>query len=77
MSEKQKQIDDMWWSIQDIIGPASDWPQWIKDLFFTRNLNHAQRPLICAFIVFNGLNPEVNNSFLKYFSTVLTLPTIE
>lgn len=49
----------IWEDIQDIIAPANEWPQWIKELFFTRNLNHAQRPLISAFIVYNGLNPEV------------------
>lgn len=59
MANKQKEIDQTWEDIQDIIGPAKDWPEWIRKLFFTRNLNHAQRPLISAFIVFNGLNPEV------------------
>lgn len=59
MTDRQKKIDKEWWFIQDIIGPAGEWPQWIRNLFFTKNLNHAQRPLICAFVVFNGLNPEV------------------
>lgn len=56
---KRQMIDDMWDTIQDIIGPANKWPKWLKDLFFTKNLNHAQRPLICAFVIFNGLNPQV------------------
>lgn len=55
MSKKEKE----WILIQDVIGPANKWPKWITDLFFTKNLNHAQRPLISAFVIFNGLNPEV------------------
>lgn len=57
---KKQEIDDLWFTIQDLIGPAASWPKWIRDLFFTRNLNHAQRPLICAFVIFNGLDPVVS-----------------
>lgn len=39
---KQQKIAEMWEDIQDIIGPANKWPKWLKDLFFTKNLNHAQ-----------------------------------
>ena len=49
----------MWWDIQEIIGPAGYWPKLLLNLFLKKNLNHAERPLICAFAVFNGLNPEV------------------
>ena len=62
------EIDKLWWEIQDIIGPAGEWPKFLVNLFFTRNLSHAQRPLICAFVIYNGLNPEVNNSKFLYFS---------
>ena len=55
-----KKSDQLWWEIQDIIGPAGYWPKWITDLFFTRFLNHAQRPLICSFVIYNGLNPDVS-----------------
>lgn len=64
MANRQQQINTEWWFIQDLIGPANEWPDWIRRLFFTRNLNHAQRPLICAFVVFNGLNPEVCKIFI-------------
>lgn len=60
MNDKAKKINETWETIQEILAPAKEWPKWIADLFFTKNLNHAQRPLICAFIVFNGLDPEVN-----------------
>lgn len=59
MAQKRESKEEMWETIQDIIGPAKEWPEWIARLFFTKNLNHAQWPLISAFIVFNGLNPEV------------------
>ena len=52
-------VDQLWFEIQDIIGPAKNWPEWIFKLFFTRNLDHSKRPLICAFVIFNGLNTEV------------------
>lgn len=64
MSKKLTEKEELWDTIQDIIGPANQWPEWIRNLFWTRNLNHAQRPLISAFIIFNGLNPEV--SLTKY-----------
>lgn len=54
-TEKEKQ----WFFIEDIIGPSQEWPAWIIALFLGKNLNHAQQPLLCAFVVFNGLNPEV------------------
>lgn len=41
---------------------SSKWPKLIADLFFTKNLNHAQRPLISAFVIYNGLNPEIATS---------------
>ena len=55
------EIDKLWCEIQDIIGPAGEWPKFLVNLFFTRNLSHTQRPLICAFVIYNGLKPEVNN----------------
>lgn len=71
MEKKTETKEQMWESIQDIIGPANKWPKWIRELFFTKNLNHAQRPLICAFVVFNGLNPEVICDKLFSFYTIL------
>lgn len=54
-----KKVKDLWHDIEDIIAPSKEWPDWIRNLFWTQNLNHAQRPMICAFVIFNGLNPEV------------------
>lgn len=62
MANNNEKCQKLWEDIQDIIGPSELWPRWIRDLFWTKNLTHAQRPLISAFIVFNGLNPEVNLS---------------
>ena len=39
----EKKSDQLWWEIQDIIGPAGNWPKWIVDLFFTRNLTHGPK----------------------------------
>lgn len=55
----RKEVKDLWEVIEDIIGPSKDWPRWIRDLFWTKHLNHAKRPLISAFAIFNGLNPQV------------------
>lgn len=44
-------------AIQDIIGPAKEWPFLIRRLFWTRFLRHWQRILICAFVYVNGLDP--------------------
>ena len=65
--------DQLWFDIQEIIGPAGNWPKNITNLFGTRNLNHAQRPLICAFVIYNGLNPEVNstNILIIYYINIL------
>lgn len=65
--EKQREIDALWWDIQDIIGSADSWPKWIVNMFFTENLNHAKCPLISAFVIFNGLNPEVRISISSVF----------
>lgn len=62
LSQQQKEV---WELIQELIGPAEQWPQWIKALFLGQNLTHAQRPLLCAFAIFNGLDPAVN--FLDLF----------
>ena len=60
------QRDQLWWEIQDIIAPAAIWPENMK-LFWTKNLNHEERHRICAFVIYNGLNPEVKN---KYFNNM-------
>ena len=56
---RNRQIFVMWEDIQDIIGPAREWPYRIRRLFWTRNLNHFQRILVCSFCWVNGLNPLV------------------
>lgn len=61
--KKEKQIKELWELIQELIGPAQEWPGWICELFLGKNLTHSQRPLLCAFVIFNGLDPVVSNDF--------------
>ena len=44
-----------WFTIQDLIGPASSWPKKIHILFWTKNIRHFQRALTTAFTYCNGL----------------------
>ena len=62
--------------ICDIIGPSEQWPKKIFELFWSRNVVHWDRFMLCTFIVVNGLNPEI---FLKWidvtcFNNFLGLP---
>ena len=59
MATRAAKIRDLWAEIQDIIGPANFWPHLIRRLFWTRNINHFQRILVCTFVFINALNPEV------------------
>ena len=45
--------------ICDIIGPADEWPTVIRNLFWTPACNHWNRMKLVAFIVVNGLHPEL------------------
>ena len=45
--------------ICDIIGPAEEWPVVIRTLFWTPGVTHFNRMKLCAFVVVNGLHPEV------------------
>lgn len=58
--KRNHEIFKMWMDIQDIVGAAKLWPHFIRKLFWTKHLNHSQRPIICAFVFVNGLNPVVN-----------------
>ena len=49
----------LWWDIQDIVGPASLWPHIVRRLFWQTNLNYCQRHIIAAFVFVNGLNPTI------------------
>lgn len=54
-----RDIYNLWVTIQDIIGPARLWPHSIRRLFWTPCLRHFQRILISAFVYVNGLNPDI------------------
>ncbi len=60
MMSRNKKIAVLWHDIQDIIGPANEWPQYIRKLYWTKGVDHDDRPKIVAFSYINGLNPEVS-----------------
>ena len=49
----------LWRDIQDIIGPATQWPRNVRRHFWANRLCHWDRICTAAFIWINGLNPEV------------------
>ena len=53
--------------ICDIIGASDNWPERILKLFWTRNISHWERFMLCTFVVVNGLNPEV---FLEWVDVI-------
>lgn len=63
MKNKQYRI---WKDMQEIIGPASFWPERIRKLFWSKNIKHFDRLLVATFVHINGLNPYI---FLKWVDT--------
>ena len=49
----------LWDDICNIIGPEDEWPTKIHSLFWMPNCKHVDRFQLTAFVVVNGLNPEV------------------
>ena len=45
--------------MQDIIGPANQWPYRVRRLFWTKHIQHWDRLVICAFVYVNRLNPDI------------------
>ena len=56
---RNRKIYSLWRDIQEIVGPARDWPFLIRRLFWTKNMRHFQRILIATFVYVNGLNPVI------------------
>lgn len=54
-----RHIYECWMTIQDVIGPASQWPFLIRRLFWSTHLTHWERILISTFVFVNGLNPVI------------------
>ena len=63
---RKRKIFDLWKDIQDIIGPARRWPKFIRRYFWKKNLQHLERQNIAAFVIMNGLNPEVRQCFITF-----------
>lgn len=56
-TSRNRKIYLTWTDIVDVIGDAKKWPHLLRRLFWTKNLNHFQRILVCTFCYVNGLNP--------------------
>ena len=56
---KRLGLAQTWWDIQDIVGEASLWPNYIRHLFWRKNLTWEERQIISAFVFINGLNPII------------------
>ena len=59
LAARNREIYNLWKTIQDIIGDASKWPKLICRLFWTPSLRHFHRCIVAAFVYVNGLNPEM------------------
>ena len=45
----------LWRDIQELIGPATQWPRKIREMFWTRNIKNWARVRVTAFAYINGL----------------------
>ena len=50
--------------IQDILVSASEWPRFIRKLFWMRPIQYFDRILLCSFCFMNGLYPHQLNLYL-------------
>lgn len=57
MSTHGRQVYEAWLVLQDLMGSAKKWPKVIRRIFWTKNLKHWNRILLCTFCYVNGLNP--------------------
>jgi hypothetical protein len=55
--------DELWLLIQDLIGPAFEWPSEMQKYFWQSNVKHFDRLLIATFVYVNGLHPDI---FMKW-----------
>ena len=49
----------MWYDILDIIGPVTNWPPEIRNLFLKTRLTHIEMLKLCTFVNVSGLNPYI------------------
>lgn len=56
---RNQQIYKLWTEIQMLIGDAKLWPQEVRALFWSKNINYFDRFRICCFVYSNGLLPEL------------------
>ena len=60
-------VYEKWLEVQDIVGPASEWPRHMRRTFWGMDFTHWRRIQMCVFVWVNGLHPEV---FLEWLVTV-------
>ena len=53
--------------ICNIIGPSDEWPKRILELFWSREIKHWDHFVLSAFVVINGLNPDM---FLEWIDMI-------
>ena len=60
-------VYEKWLEVQDIVGPASEWPRHVRRTFWGVDFTHWRRIQMCVFVWVNGLHPEI---FLEWLVTV-------
>ena len=53
----QPRLLSKWLEVADVLGDATKWPHNIRKLFWSSNLRHFDRILVCTLVHVNGLNP--------------------
>ena len=60
MPKRESRESNLWKTIQDIVGPANQWPEIIRTKFWSKDLTHFYRVITCAFVHINGLHEDVS-----------------
>lgn len=66
----------LWLDLQDVIGPAILWPQFIRKKMWCSNLGYADRALIAAFGYCNGVNRDFLCDVLRQINSYATVPRL-
>lgn len=64
---------ETWTTIQDIVGPGSNWPPRIRRIFWNNRLNYFHRYLYVTFCYVNGLAPELAIHWLQIRRSLLDI----
>lgn len=61
----KKAIYSCWSLIQENVGDCKTWPKNIRKLFWSQSPSHWERLLLGAFVVVNGLDPNIMSDWIK------------